>query len=74
MLVGQSVSFEAGGQQNVLTVDGHQVEPSRGSHVELLEELKALSEVIPQVYSGEGEITSKNEVLPCAHREGMHGH
>lgn len=74
MLVGQSVSLKVSSQQNVLVIDGHQVEPSWGSHVELLEGLKALSEVVPQVHSGEREITSKDEVLPCAHREGVHSH
>lgn len=72
VLVGQGVAFEAGGQQNVLVVDGYQAERPRGSHVELLERLKALSEVIPQVHSGEGEITSKNEVLAEAHCERIH--
>lgn len=55
MLVGQGVAFKAGSQQNVLVVDGYQVEPPRSSHIELLERLKTLSEVVPQVYSGEGE-------------------
>lgn len=74
MLVGQGVAFEAGCQQNVLVVDGHQAERPRGSHVELLEGLEALSEVVPQVHSGEGEITSKNEVLAEAHCERIHRH
>ncbi|TNN69022.1 hypothetical protein EYF80_020725 [Liparis tanakae] len=52
----------------------YQAERSRRSHVELLEGLKALSEVIPQIYSGEGEITSKNEVLAEAHCERIHCH
>lgn len=74
VLVGQGVAFEAGSQQDVLVVDRYQAERPRGSHVELLEGLKALSEVIPQVYSGEGEITSKNEVLAEAHCERIHCH
>lgn len=74
VLVGQGVAFEASSQQDVLVVDRYQAESPRGSHVELLEGLKALSEVIPQVNSGEGEITSKEEVLAEAHREGIHCH
>lgn len=74
MLVGQGVAFEAGSQQNVLVVDSYQAERPRGSHVELLEGLKALSEVIPQVHSGEGEVASKNEVLTKADGERIHRH
>lgn len=74
MLVGQCVAFEAGSQQNVLVVNRYQAERPRGSHVELLEGLEALSEIIPKVYSGEGEITSKNEVLAEAHGERIHYH
>lgn len=74
MLVSQGISFEAGRQKEVLVIHRYQVEPSWGSHVELLEGLKALGEIIPQVYPGEGEITSQNEVLAEAHREGIDCH
>lgn len=74
MLVGQGVAFEAGRQQDVLVVDRYQAECPRGSHVELLERLKALSEVVPQVHPGEGEIASKNEILAEAHCERIHCH
>lgn len=74
VLVRQGVAFEAGSQQNVLVVHRYQTERSRGSHVELLEGLKALSEIIPQVHPGEGEITSENEVLAEAHCERIHSH
>lgn len=74
MLVGQGVAFEAGSQQNVLVVHRNQAEGSRGSHVEFLEGLKALCEVIPQVYPGKREITSEDEVLAKAHCEGIHSH
>lgn len=74
MLIGQGVAFEARSQQDVLVVDGHQTKCSRGSRVQLLEGLQALSEIIPEVNPGEGEIASKNEVLAQTHRERIHGH
>lgn len=74
VLVGQGVAFEAGSQQNVLVVHRYQAERPRSSHVELLEGLKALSEVVPQVYPREGEIAAEDEVLAEAHCEQVHGH
>lgn len=74
MLVGQCVAFEAGSQQDVLVVHRHEAERPRGSHVELLERLEALSEVVPQVHSGEGEVAAQNEVLAWPHRERIHRH
>lgn len=74
VLVGEGIAFEAGGKQDVLVVHRHQTEAPWGSHVELLEGLKALSEVIPQVYPGEGEVAAKNEVLAKSHNEGIHCH
>lgn len=74
VLVGQSVALEAGGQQDVLVVDRHQAERPRRPHVELLEGLEALGEVVPQVHSGEGEVAAQDEVLTQAHGERVHGH
>lgn len=74
MLVGQRVALEAGSQQDVLVVHRQQAERPRRPHVQLLEGLETLGQVVPQVHSGEGIVAPQNQVLTRADAEGEHRH